>query len=131
MVNFQDGLLLPHLPDLSQKPGSLKQEPCRFFSLLLMEWFNKFKARSRLVHTMVEGQLAVLSVFSLTNPKLGEVESSLTYKTPAHKKGLDFPLSSSPSFQRVFYIVCLLHACVSSPPIKSLFSTFGSICSCL
>lgn len=32
MVNFQDGRLLPHPFDLRQKPGGLKQRPCRLLS---------------------------------------------------------------------------------------------------
>lgn len=47
VAHLQDGLLLPHPPDLGQKPGSFKQKPVSSPPLpptgrpLLMDWLNK------------------------------------------------------------------------------------------
>lgn len=67
MVTFQGGQLLPHPPDLRQKPGSLKQRPCGLplppVGRLLLDWPNKFKARAGYVYTTVGSQSAILPFF--------------------------------------------------------------------
>jgi hypothetical protein len=88
MMNSQDDLLLPHPPNLKQKPSSLKQRPRGHFffflldlldsQALLKEQLIKFKARSGSVYRAVGDQSILLPFFKVTSSNLGEEDPSET-----------------------------------------------------
>lgn len=137
--SFRDGGLLLHPPDLRQKSGSFKQTPCRFLSPTSRSPVNGLTQQGwiRTWNTTVLGQLAILSFFKLTTPKLREEDPSKlkTNKQTMHPKKI---LGSS-AFQAPH--PCLLHGecfslcacwmCMSPHPNKCLSSAANSACSCL
>lgn len=73
MVDFQNGWL-PHFPNLRQKPGNLKQRPCRLFPPLLL-----------VGPLLMEACAPGLSFIKLTKPKLGE-EAAPETKSPSPRE---------------------------------------------
>lgn len=134
-MNSKYGQLLPHPPALRQKPSSLKQRPC-----WLLSWTGRPPAdglahgvtgRIRTCHTTILSQLTALNFFNLTNPKLGEENTSETLKTQPSRREWIFSLRSPVSLCRPPPLpVCLLCTCVSSPSINSS-STADSVWCCL
>lgn len=114
-MNSQNGWLLPHLPDLRQKPDSWRQQALWAFSpptraFLLMNWL-KFKAWWGRVCTVAVGQSVTLSFFKLTSPGLaGRPFQGLHMPRPQGEAGLS--LVSHSLLSKVFFPpacpVCLL-----------------------
>lgn len=85
MVNFQDGWLLPRLPDPRQKPSSLKQRPCELFFHQYSPGRRTDSTSSRPDQDMVTQQLwANQSVFLSTGqPQIREGNSRESLKCPS------------------------------------------------
>lgn len=121
MANFQDGWLLLHTPDSRQKPGSLKQRPCRVFSQPADVLSQQVQGWLRTGYTTVVGNH---SIFIQTHhPQIRRRKLFRDCKHPSSGEE-----TRVPAWQRVFFSVCLLHTCVLTPSKCLSSAAADSVC---
>lgn len=127
MANFQDGWLLPHSPDLRQKPGSLAFSSPSSPPADGLAQQVQGQVRTQLLNSYEPISQPV--IFKLTNPKLGVEEPSETLK-PSSGEETGFSYFPSPCLLYRGSLLWEPAICLCfRTPNKHLPSTAGSSCS--